>query len=91
MERGPGIALQAMQEKKALSSEDGGVSGVSSSCGARGCTGRQILYHLTIWEAPSDNTNARKEWLDFTAREMIKCYREAFTNALYGNNKEFQN
>ena len=31
-----GLGLQAIQEKKALSSEDGGVSGVSSSCGARG-------------------------------------------------------
>ena len=35
--RDPCLPLsQAMQEKKALSSEDGGVSGVSSSCGARG-------------------------------------------------------
>ena len=33
LERGLGIALQAMQEKKPTSRDDGGVSWVFSSCG----------------------------------------------------------
>ena len=61
------------------------VSPVSPALAGRFCTTAPPGRPLVII------TNARKECVDFTAREMTKCYRKAFTRAFYGNDREFQN